>query len=72
MPEVRVIADDGEQLGVMNTRDAVRMAREKGLDLVEVAATPPRARPGLPDREKVQAQADRLAALLARLERRDL
>ncbi|HEX7173649.1 MAG TPA: translation initiation factor IF-3, partial [Pyrinomonadaceae bacterium] len=39
MPEVRVIADDGEQLGVMNTRDAVRMAREKGLDLVEVAAT---------------------------------
>jgi len=34
-----VIADDGEQLGVMNTRDAVRMAREKGLDLVEVAAT---------------------------------
>jgi len=39
VPEVRVIADDGEQLGVMNTRDAVRMAREKGLDLVEVAAT---------------------------------
>ena len=39
MPEVRVIADDGEQLGIMNTRDAVRMAREKGLDLVEVAAT---------------------------------
>lgn len=39
MPEVRVIGDDGEQLGVMETRDAVRMAREKGLDLVEVAAT---------------------------------
>lgn len=39
MPEVRVIADDGEQLGVMNTRDAVRIARERGLDLVEVAAT---------------------------------
>jgi translation initiation factor IF-3 len=39
VPEVRVIGDDGEQLGVMNTRDAVRMAREKGLDLVEVAAT---------------------------------
>ena len=39
MPEVRVIGDDGEQLGVMNTRDAVRLAREKGLDLVEVAAT---------------------------------
>jgi translation initiation factor IF-3 len=39
VPEVRVIDDAGEQLGVMNTRDAVRLAREKGLDLVEVAAT---------------------------------
>ncbi len=39
MPEVRVIAEDGEQLGIMNTRDAVRRAREQGLDLVEVAAT---------------------------------
>jgi translation initiation factor IF-3 len=39
VPQVRVIGDDGEQLGVMETRDAVRMAREKGLDLVEVAAT---------------------------------
>ena len=39
MPEVRVIDDAGEQLGVMNTRDAVKLAREKGLDLVEVAAT---------------------------------
>ena len=34
-----MIGDDGEQLGVMDTRDAVRAAREKGLDLVEVAAT---------------------------------
>jgi translation initiation factor IF-3 len=39
VPEVRVIGDDGEQLGIMNTREAVRLAREKGLDLVEVAAT---------------------------------
>jgi len=39
VPEVRVIGDDGEQLGILNTRDAIRMAREKGLDLVEVAAT---------------------------------
>ena len=38
MPEVRVIGEEGEQLGVMDTRDAVRMARERGLDLVEVAA----------------------------------
>ena len=39
MPQVRVIGDDGEQLGIMNTREAVQMARGKGLDLVEVAAT---------------------------------
>ena len=39
MPQVRVIGDDGEQLGIMNTRDAVLLARGKGLDLVEVAAT---------------------------------
>jgi translation initiation factor IF-3 len=38
VPEVRVIGEDGEQLGVLNTREAVNMAREKGLDLVEVAA----------------------------------
>lgn len=39
VPQVRVIGDDGEQLGVMDTREAIRLAREKGLDLVEVAAT---------------------------------
>ena len=39
MPEVRVIGEDGEQLGVLETRDAIRRAREQGLDLVEVAAT---------------------------------
>ena len=33
-----MIGEDGEQLGIMDTRDAVRMARERGLDLVEVAA----------------------------------
>ncbi|MBD0372682.1 MAG: translation initiation factor IF-3 [Pyrinomonadaceae bacterium] len=38
VPEVRVIGEDGEQLGVMNTREAVHLARDKGLDLVEVAA----------------------------------
>lgn len=43
VPEVRVITDDGEQLGIMATRDAVRTAREQGLDLVEVSpnAAPP-------------------------------
>lgn len=43
MPEVRVIADDNTQLGVMPTHEALRMAEEKGLDLVEVSpkAMPP-------------------------------
>lgn len=37
--EVRVISSEGEQLGVMQTRDALRKAEEAGLDLVEVAPT---------------------------------
>ena len=42
-PEIRVIADDGEQLGIMKPEDALEVARERGLDLVEVApdAEPP-------------------------------
>ena len=35
--EIRVIADDGEQLGVMTPSDALTRAKEVGLDLVEVA-----------------------------------
>ena len=43
MPEVRVIGEEGEQLGVLGIQEAIRAARERGLDLVEVAptATPP-------------------------------
>jgi translation initiation factor IF-3 len=37
--EVRVIGADGEQLGVMAPEEALAIARESGLDLVEVAAT---------------------------------
>lgn len=37
--QVRVIGSGGEQLGVMAPQDAVRLAREQGLDLVEVAPT---------------------------------
>ena len=39
VPEVRVIMEDGEQKGIMATRDALRLADEKGLDLVEIAPT---------------------------------
>jgi translation initiation factor IF-3 len=38
VPEVRVIGDDGEQIGIMKTDEALRMAQERELDLVEVAA----------------------------------
>jgi translation initiation factor IF-3 len=36
VPEVRVVAEDGSNLGVLATEDALRRAQEKGLDLVEV------------------------------------
>jgi len=42
-PKVRVIDGEGENLGVLNTRDAIAQAFEAGLDLVEVSpnADPP-------------------------------
>ena len=36
-PQVRVIGENGEQLGVMATDRAIQLAREQDLDLVEVA-----------------------------------
>ncbi len=41
--EVRLIDDEGQQVGIIPTREALEMARERGLDLVEVApnASPP-------------------------------
>jgi translation initiation factor IF-3 len=40
---VRVISDDGSQLGILPTQEAIELANNKGLDLVEVApnADPP-------------------------------
>ena len=40
--EVRVVSADGEQLGVMSSRDAMKLAREAELDLVKIA---PKAQP---------------------------
>jgi translation initiation factor IF-3 len=42
VPEIRVILDEGDQLGIMPTHEALRLAEEKGLDLVEIS---PRAFP---------------------------
>jgi translation initiation factor IF-3 len=36
VPEVRVIGADGNMLGVMATHEAMRMAQDQGLDLVEI------------------------------------
>ncbi|URX64528.1 translation initiation factor IF-3 [Luteibacter anthropi] len=36
VPRVRVLGAEGEQLGIMDTRDAIRLAGEDGLDLVEI------------------------------------
>ncbi len=37
-PEVQVIGSDGENLGVLNTNEAISMAKNQGLDLIEIAA----------------------------------
>jgi translation initiation factor IF-3 len=42
IPEVRVIGADNEPIGIVSTQEALRMAEEKGLDLVEIS---PRAFP---------------------------
>ena len=43
VPEVRVIGSDGSQVGILQTHEALRMAEEQGLELVEVSprAVPP-------------------------------
>jgi len=37
IPEVRVIGEDGSQLGILRTAQALQIAQDTGLDLVEVA-----------------------------------
>ncbi len=43
IPRVRVIGSDGTQVGILDTHEALRMARDEGLDLVEISpkAVPP-------------------------------
>ena len=42
-PEVQVIASDGKNLGTISTNEAISMAKNQGLDLIEIApnANPP-------------------------------
>ena len=37
--EVRVIGEEGQQLGIMSSRDAMKLAKDAGLDLVKIAPT---------------------------------
>ncbi|MFZ5851445.1 MAG: translation initiation factor IF-3 [Actinomycetota bacterium] len=39
VPEVRLVGPNGEQVGIVRIEDALRLAQEADLDLVEVAAT---------------------------------
>ena len=39
--EIRLIGENGEQLGIMSARDAMKMAEDAGLDLVKIAPKPP-------------------------------
>jgi translation initiation factor IF-3 len=41
-PEVQVIGSDGDNIGILNTNEAISMAKEEGLDLIEIA---PNAKP---------------------------
>src|SRR5574338_977758 len=43
IPQIRVVASNGDNLGVLSTRDALKMAQEENLDLVEInpRAVPP-------------------------------
>ena len=42
-PEVQVIGSDGENLGTLSTKEAISMAKQEGLDLIEISpnASPP-------------------------------
>jgi len=42
-PEVQVIDNDGENLGILKTNEAIKIAKDKNLDLIEIApnANPP-------------------------------
>lgn len=45
-PELRVVGHDGENIGVLKTEDAQKMAKDKGMDLIEISpsAKPPIAK----------------------------
>ena len=63
-PDVQVIGAEGENLGVLRTREALSMAQDQGFDLVIISpnATPPVAKPRKGKPETVEAAAEPLEA----------
>ena len=61
MPEVRLIDTDGTMIGVVKTHEALKMAEERQVDLVEISpnANPPVAK--LLDYDKYRYQQEKLA-----------
>lgn len=37
--EIRLIGENGDQMGIMSARDAMKLAKEAGLDLIKIAPT---------------------------------
>lgn len=61
VPEVLVIDENGQKIGVLPIQEALRLARERGLDLLEIAPTarPPVCR--IMDYGKYQYQQEKMA-----------
>src|SRR5215467_11462784 len=55
VPEVRLVGPSGEQVGIVSITDALRLAQEADLDLVEVAPT---ARPTVIKEIKIRPKID--------------
>ena len=63
VPEVRCVAADGEQLGVITTEKALEIATEAGFDLVEVAPNPDTPVVKILDYGKYKYEAQKKASL---------
>ena len=70
IPNVRVVDEEGAQVGVMTSRDALALARERGLDLVEVSpnSSPPVCR--IMDFGKYKYEASKRAAKAKKVQHR--
>ena len=64
-PQIRVIDEAGQMLGVMTVPEGVRLAEERGLDLLEIAptATPPTCKLGDYGKWKYENKKKQAAAL---------